>query len=226
MIVSIHQPEHLPYMGFFNKMARCDKYVILDDVQYTKNNFQNRNKIISKQSKELWLTVPVNIKKHIQKEIKDMRIANISNWKKKYISTIEQTYSKHRYFNLYIDELKDLITQEHNFLIELNMSLIYFFRNIFNISTEMIFSSSLSINSTKTIRIVDICKKLNGTVYLSGNGAKQYLDETLFQENAIDLAYQNYEHPVYEARNFVPYLSSLDLIMNCGMESEKIVKKF
>ena len=226
MIVSIHQPEHLPYLGFFNKMSRCDKYVILDDVQYTKNNFQNRNKIISKNNQEIWLTVPVSIKNHTKKTIKDIKVANVGNWQKKYLKTIEQVYSKHKYFELYIDEIKGIICKDYTYLIDLNMDFICFFRNIFNISNELLFSSTLDINSFKSDRIVDICRVLDATVYLSGNGAKGYLNKDLFENENIKLVFQDYQHPTYESKNFMPYLSSIDLAMNCGPGSEKIIKNF
>jgi len=225
VIVSIHQPEHLPYLGYFNKMARCDKYIILDDVQFTKNNFQNRNKIIDKNNHETWLSVPVEMKNHTQLLIKDMKIANIANWQKKYIKTIEQIYSKHEYYHKYIEEIKSIIIKHNKYLIDLNMAFIYFFRNTFNIDSKIIFSSSLNVNSVKNERVIDLCKSVGATTYLSGNGAKNYLDSNSFSENGLELIYQDYEHPSYNSKNFMPYLSSLDLLMNCGEDGENIVKK-
>lgn len=224
MIVAIHQPEHLPYLGFFNKMSRCDIFVMLDDVQFTKNNFQNRNRVLSTNQKDLWLTVPVQTKGHTQNHIRDIVISRAGNWKKKYIKTIRQCYSKHPYFGRYFEAVEGIMNQEHTLLLDLNMAWIKFFRASLQIDNQVVFSSELNINSKKTDRLVDICKHLNATQYLSGDGAKAYLDERVFNEVDIDVRYQSFVHPEYPSKHFKPYLSCIDLLMNCGDESGSIVR--
>jgi hypothetical protein len=217
-IITIHQPEHLPWCGYFNKMRLSDHYVILDDVQYKKNNFQNRNRIISNTGVK-WLTVPVQIKGHINKTIEDMLV--VDGWEKKYYGLFEQSYKNHPYFIKYKDEIKEIIYSSNNRIIDINMRFIEFFRAIFKITTPVTFSSSLSVNTTSTPRLVDICSKLNGDEYLAGIGSYEYLDTSLFNRNDIKVSTHEFQPMQYSqlgSEIFIPYMSCVDLIMNVGID--------
>ena len=224
MIVAIHQPEHMPYLGFFHKMSRCDAFVILDDVQFTKNNFQNRNRIVQPDGRETWLTVPVAMKGHTESEIRRIRIADEPQWRKKYWRTLAQSYSKHPYFAPLREELEPILLGDQELLIELNMELIRFFRRWLEIDCPLRFSSALGVESRKTDRIVEICRRLGATTYISGTGARDYLDHAPFREAGIELRYQQFSHPEYPAPVFRPYLSTLDLLANCGKEAARYIK--
>jgi len=176
MIISIHQPEHFPYVGFFQKMEACDLFVILDDVQFTKNNFQNRNRFLNKNNIEEWFTIPIPSSSNT-KLIKDIMILDQSNWQKKITTKILQ--------NLKIDVSE--VYKTSNSLLYLNMASINFIRQKLSIDTPMIFSSTLNIESKKSSRLLDICKNLNATSYLSGRGGIDYLEQDLFIKNNIEL---------------------------------------
>ena len=168
MRVAVHQPEHFPYMGFFDKMDSADLFVILDDVQYTKNNWQNRNRFLNKNNVEEFFTVQVE-KNATKKLLKDVLVVE-GPWKNKNVKKIKQ--------NLNID-IKPILSYRK--LIDINMESIRWGITQLGIHTPIIFSSTLNISTTGSQRLADICFKTNATEYISGLGGKSYLDESLFK---------------------------------------------
>ena len=167
MKATIHQPEHFPYMGFFEKMAMADLFVILDDVQYKKNNWQNRNKFLNKNNVEEFFSVQVE-KGATKKLICDVNVVD-GSWREKNIKKIQQNFN--------VDTSK---IYSYNKLIDINMESIMWGRKKLNINTNMIYSSNLSIKTKGSQRLVDICNEIGATQYISGMGGKSYLDESLF----------------------------------------------
>jgi hypothetical protein len=165
--IAIHQPEHFPYMGFFEKMKLADIFVILDDVQYKKNNWQNRNKFLNKNGIEEFFNVQVE-KEATKKLINEVNVVE-GPWRKKTIKKLQQN------FNIDVSDI-----YSHNKLININMASIIWAREKMNINKPMILSSNLSIKSKSTQRLVDICNEIGATEYISGMGGKSYLDESLF----------------------------------------------
>lgn len=225
MRVAIHQPEHLPWAGFFHKMNSVDKYVVLDTVQFTKNNFQNRNKIYSKGDGYKWLSVPVGLKGHTSLTIADMNISQSSNvkWRASYWGKLEATYRRHPYYKSYKDRLKMIVFETEPHLMTLNMNFIEFFREELEIETELIFASSLDVDGRRSELLANICKKLGAQLYLSGSGGREYLNLKFFQESNIEVQYQDYIYPRYESQDYIPYLSAIDVLMNCGNEARDII---
>ena len=168
MKVAIHQPEHFPYMGFFEKMKTADIFIILDDVQYKKNNWQNRNKFLNKNNVEEFFSVQVE-KGASKKLIKDIKVVE-GPWRDKNIKKLIQNFNIDT-SNIY----------SYNKLIDINMASIVWARKKLNINTPMILSSNLSIETKSTQRLVDICHQVGATEYISGIGGKSYLDENLFE---------------------------------------------
>jgi hypothetical protein len=220
MIITIHQPEHLPYFGFLDKINKSDIFVVLDDVDFKKNNFQNRNQILTLNGPK-WLSIPVEMKNLENKYINTRELKY--NWKQSYRNQVLEAYRKYKYFELGILLIEEMLDIKSNLLIDYNM---FYIRKIFellNINTKIVFSSSLNINTVKTQRLYDICKVLNGTSYLAGQGAIDYLDESIFK-NHIKINKHTFIHPKYEQINsnqFVPYMCSLDFIMSVGTEKLK-----
>lgn len=221
--IAIHQPEHMPYYGFFNKMSKVDNFVILDDVQFLKNTFQNRNRIKTNTGQK-WLTTPIKLENHTQK-INEIRIDNSQDWQKKNLLTIKYNYQKTIYFKQYYPLFEKIYSTKENFLLNFNLTLIKFFMDTFEIKTNIILCSTINIKTQKTQRLIDICQKTNALTYLSGNGA-EYLDKNSFPKNNINLEINQFTHPVYPQLygDFLPYMSSLDLLFNCGPESKKYFK--
>lgn len=227
MIVSIHQPETFPWLGFFHKIYLADTFVFLDTVQFKKNNFQNRNKIKIGE-KDSWLTIPIQ-DHSLSTHIKDIKINwNDHKFAKKHLSTIEQNYSKSPYFKDIFPFLKDLYEKKPEFLTDFNISFITFILDKLGIKTKVLKSSSLNLSgiaSGGTEVTLQICKVLGAKTYLSGSGAKVYLDQELFKKNDIEVYFQDFKHPEYKQQggNFIPYLSILDLYFNHGPRSLDII---
>ncbi len=228
MIVAIHQPESFPWLGFFHKMYMADVFVILDTVQFEKNNFQNRNKLIFS-GESRWLTLPL-VDHPLDTKIKDIRI----NWSddsfvKKHLSSIAQNYSKHPYFEEVYKFLESLYNKKPLLLSDFNISVIDFFRDKLGIKNRLIKASELDLASDVkggTEVTLEICKILKATKYLSGSGAREYLDVGRYNEAGIEVCFQNFTHPTYTQKgrkDFISNLSIIDLYMNAGAKSLEII---
>mgnify|MGYP001572540704 FL=1 len=220
MIVSIHQPNYLPWLGFFDKIKQSDKFVIFDNVQYprSKGHFGNRNKIkIYNDSK--WLTVPVEGKSEM-KNFNQIKYKD-TNWKEEHLRLIEQFYKKTTYFCIYFDDFKEILLKDYNSISHLSSELIIWFLSKLNINTEIIYSSELvDEDITGADRILAILKELKATKYITGSGpgSMRYINEKDFKEAGIELEWQSYAHPRYRQINgeFIPYMNILDLMFNEG----------
>ena len=168
MKITIHQPEHFPYLGLFQKMEAADLFVVLDDVQYTKGNFQNRNKFLNDKGEEEWFTI--TLQKHANKHlIKDVLVNTDIDWKTPIIEKLKRKFGT------------DFSTvYNYDKLVDINLASINYCREALNISTPMVLSSTLNINTTSSQRLADICNHFGATEYLSGKGGKDYLDESKF----------------------------------------------
>lgn len=221
--VSIHQPVYLPWLGFFKKIVSSDIFVFLDDVQYEKNGVQNRNKIRTSEG-DAWLTIPVSAKSTTL--LKDVKINHSMNWEKKHSKSMENNYSKAKFFHNYWNEFEKFYQKEFDKLIELNVEIIKFLMGKFKIQTKIMFSSELNISEKGSERILQICKSLDANSYLSGIGGKKYLKLDSFKKNDITVNFQNFQHPVYNQvyQPFHPNMSAIDLLYNEGEKSEVILK--
>ena len=230
MILSVHQPQYLPYSGFFDKIAKSDVFVFLDDFQYKKREFQNRNRVRTGSGGQ-WLTVPVIAGGKYFQKINEVKIDNSARWQKKHWAAIRQNYSKADYFCDFSGFFENLYAKEWTKLVDLNTEIIYYLLQTFDIKAEILIESALEINSNKTERLIDLCKKLGADTYLSGAGGRDYMEESRFAEEKIKLIYQDFKHPVYkqmymkDKADFLPYLSAIDLLFNCGENSRNFFKE-
>lgn len=228
MILSVHQPQYLPWFGYFDKIARSDCFVFLDTVQYKAREFQNRNKIRTK-NREMWLTVPVISKGLGRQKICDVKIDNSSDWRKKHWESIKRCYTKAPFFKEYASFFENIYCSNWIKLADLNITIIKYLLKELKIDTPLHFESEIGTTAEKTERIIEICKKINANTYLSGVGGKAYLKEERFREEGIKLAYQEYTHPVYHQqfmsseKDFIPYMSIMDLFFNEGVRSREIL---
>lgn len=228
MILSVHQPQYIPWLGFFAKIAASDMFVFLDQVQYKAREYQNRNKIRTRDG-SLWLTVPVLSKGVREQRIGDVRIDNTIDWQKKHWNTLLRAYAKAAFFKQYADFFEQVYTRPWEKLIDLNIHIIKYILDVLTIQTPLYYESALPVSSTKTDRIIDICRACKADIYLSGMGGKDYLEEDKFHNHTIRLIYQNFQHPVYNqhtmkaALDFIPYLSVIDLLFNEGVQSRDIL---
>lgn len=226
MIVTIHQPEHLPWLGFFHKADQADVLVLLDSVQYRKNYFQNRNRILGV-SGPMWLTVPVLVKGHTTNTIAGMRINNAVAWRSKHWKSILHSYRTHPYFETYSGFIEALYQRDWEWLCALNESVIDLLMSALALKKTVVKASDLPVRGTSTELLLGICRHLGATVYLSGPTGKEYLNEALFTEAGIAVRYHHFIHPVYPQHRtgaFVSHLSTLDLLFNVGPESLNVIR--
>ncbi len=217
MILAAHQPQYLPWLGYFHKMASCDVFVYLDDVQYKKREFQNRNKIRVKEGVQ-WLTVPVITKGHYDQAISEVRVDPTSAWAKDHWTAVKLAYAKASFFPAYAQELESFYRRPWTRLSDMSRTLIDFHRRVLNISTPVRLSSEFSLTTAKTQRLLDLCRALGADTYLSGQGARDYLEEDLFEKAGVRLVYQDFSHPRYAQVHepFESHLAALDLVLNHG----------
>lgn len=225
-IVSIHQPQYLPWFFYFQKILESDFFVFLDNIQFQKNGIQNRNQIKNKDG-ALWLTIPV--KRSLNSKINEVEIDNIKNWKKKHLKTIEESYSKSKFYSYYKEEFEDLYSSDFKNLCSFNIELIKFFLKKMDINTKIFLASEMNVTASKSELLLQICKKLKSDIYLSGPGGKGYLDENLFKNNKVEIQYIkykniiNYEQP-FQKLGHIKNLSILDFIFNVGKNWKNYVK--
>lgn len=220
------QPSYLPWIGMFSQMDQADIFVVYSDVQYTKNDWRNRNRIKTAQGVQ-WLTVPVL--KNGFPLIKDVLIDNSDNWKTKHLKSIKQNYSRAPHFGEYISDIERIYLRPWKYLLDLDMEFILSIQYALGIKVEFKFSSDLSLEGNRIEKLIDCCIKCGATEFLEGHAGKSYLQgegEQLFRERGIKLTYQDYKHPVYTQLygEFVSHLSVLDLLFNCGKESLDIIR--
>jgi hypothetical protein len=228
MIVSIHQPNYLPWLGFFDKIARSDIFVIFDNVQFPrgKQHFGHRN-LIKTDKDPKWLTVSLNGKSEF-KNFNEIEVNYNVKWNVDHINLIKNFYRKSKYYNLYFSNIETILNNQYKTLSDLNVELIKYFLSVLNINTKILLSSELCPNEiTGGERIMQILKKLNATKYISGTGpgSMRYINEQEFKDCNIELIWQEYKHPTYTQLHgeFKPYMCILDLLFNEGENSKGII---
>ncbi len=221
MIVSIHQPAYLPWLGYFARIAMSDAHVILDDVQFEKNSFINRNKIRTPDGCS-WLTVPVKTAgKFGQLPINQVEIANDKPWRSKHWNTLRSNYARARFFGEHAGFFEATYRAEWSSLAELIGETTGYLLDAFGIATQRYYASQLNVGGKKDELILNICRELGATEYLSGPLGRNYLREELFREREITIHYHEYDHPSYAQAypGFQPYLAAVDLLFNAGAQS-------
>ncbi len=226
MIVTIHQPEHLIWLGLIKKISDADTFVILDSVQFRKNYFQNRNKIKTRHG-SMWLTVPVK-SAPLDTKIKDIEISYDQNWQEKYLNSIRTHYGASKYFKEYYPKIEQIVLKNHKYLADLNIDLINFFLDEFGVKGKKIIKSSEidldGILGGSNV-CLEICKKNGECTYLAGPSGKDYLNLDDFDKEKIKVIFHEFEHPSYGQLHgeFLPGMSSLDALFNLGPEAKKIL---
>lgn len=226
-ILSIHQPNFIPWLGYFYKIAKSDVFVYLDSVQYPRGqSFCARNQVKTPNGRT-WLTIPVSLPEGKKGKASFLEVEFATDkWRKKHLRTLQMSYAKAPYYDEIRELMEPVITDETSF-VELNISLIERFCEYLDIDTKRIRLSDLLKNyGEKTQLIIDICEAAGAGIYLSGTGGgKEYNDERMLNEAGIELRYSDFKHPEYDQLwgNFESNLSIVDLLMNHGKESREIL---
>jgi hypothetical protein len=226
-IAAIHQPNYIPWPGYFHKLAACDVFVYLDAVQYPRGqSFAARNRIKTPNG-VVFLTIPVSVPKghegkasYLEVELADER------WRDKHLKTVEQSYKRAPHFDEVFELYRDGLERGKT-LVDLNVGLIEAIAGYLGIETRRVrLSETLESFGEKSDLIVDVCKTVGADVYLSGaGGGRDYNDERLLDEHGIELRYDDYAYPEHPQLwdGFEPNLSVLDLLFNCGAGGRELV---
>ena len=224
--VVIHQPDFIPYLGFFQRFLTADLFIVQDAVQFSKRGWTHRDKIKT-QAGEAWISL--NLRKHPHTTlINQILLSEDTCWQKNHLKTLKVNYQKAPFF----DEIFPLLSNIHEsaspLMTDLNMQIIELLMDLFDVRLPFVFASTLGARGRSNELLISQLKEVGATHYLSGNGARDYMQPEKFIQAGIEVVWQQFTHPVYPQQfgAFVPYLSSLDVLFNCGVTaSRKILRE-
>lgn len=225
MLVTIHQLEHLPWLGFFDKLRQAECFVLLDTCQFAKDDFQNRNRIKTAAG-PAWLTVPVYKSGRSEQIINTVRICNDRNWRPQCWNQMRQNYADAPFFAVHAPFFSELYARPWESLAELNITIISYVAEQFGLGGRFVRASTLGIDVRGATAVnLALCRAVGATAYLSGRAGRDYLDEAQFAAHGIAVRYQEFRHPVYPqlGEPFTPGMSAIDLLFNCGPASLDII---
>lgn len=220
--VAILQPGYLPWLGFFDLVRRSDTFVFYDDVQFDKGGWRHRNRIKLPTGPH-WLTVPV---RHRGRQlISEVEVDNGQPWPRKHLNTVRQYYAGAPHLRRYLPQLADVLHRRWERIVDLDIAVAELMCSWLGLRRRTVRASQLGIRGGRSERLLNICLRLKAGRYLSGDAARCYLDVDLFRRHGVEVEWQSYKHPVYPQQHgeFVPYLSAIDLLLNCGDESASVL---
>jgi len=224
MILTAHQPVYLPWLGLFHKIALADLFCYFDIAQYQTKDFNNRNRIKT-HSGDIWLSVPVESKNHLEKRIGDIRIVQ-NGWQRKHFKSIQYAYQKAPYYREYIDGLEEtLLGQSFETLAALNLHILRWLMGCLSLATPIVKASDYAFEGVKSDLVLDMCLQLKADVYIFGAQGRNYADVGRFCARGVMPYFQDYRHPKYAQLHgdFVPHMSVIDLLFNEGPRGREIV---
>lgn len=223
MKVVVLQPSFLPWQGHLDQYAWCDHFVIYDDVQYDKHGWRNRNRILTPQGSIGWISVPVRVKG--APLVNEVEVDYSQPWRRKHLETLRQAYSKAPFFDWLYPDLQAYYGHDWPLLVDWDVQGLRWLTQKLGMPWKGILSSEMGVPGRKTERLVGICRLLQATQYLTGDAARDYLDESQFEAIGVSVLWHGYQHPSYRQRGeaFVSHLSIVDLMFWCGPNSLEIL---
>ena len=220
MILTAHQPVYLPWLGLFHKIAIADAFVSFNQVQYQPKDWNNRNRIKAVTG-PLWLSVPVLRKGYLTKNYSDIEINNDVQWRRKHWETLRMTYAKAPHFSRYAGYFEDVYRRDWRTLVELNESMLSWFLRTLGIVVSVTSAADHTFQGEKSDLVLDMCAQLGADHYVFGAQGRDYADVDAFNAAGVDVLFQDYRHPSYAQLHgpFIPNLSIVDLLFNCGEDS-------
>jgi hypothetical protein len=225
MIVAANQPYFCPFPGFFYKLAMCDVFVILDQVQFPLGTtWITRNRFKSDQG-TLWMTIPVWKKGLGLQQIREVRICHEGRWRKKHLESLHSAYNHAPFFPDHLELFKEVFSLRHDRILDLNLELIKYQQEYLEINTDIVLMSQLKVESRGSQLLIDICKVLGGDCFLAQSAAGKFLDEGSFDAAGVQLKFLKYPSVIYPQLwgDFIPNLSAFDLIFNCGEKARELI---
>ncbi len=222
--VVIHQPDFCPYLGFFHRFKQADFYIVLDHVQFVSNtsrSWTHRDKIKTPAG-EKWLTLSVKKAPRLT-PINQIELSDTVDWVSDNLNLLRQNYAKAPFYSEIITEVERLYQNPPKLMAEFNLQSIEMLMELVDARLPFVLSSTLDPVGSKNELLVDLLQKVGATRYLSGTGARGYMDEQVFEAANIPVIWQDFQHPVYpqQFEGFIPYLSTLDALFNCGVHGTR-----
>ena len=225
MIISANHPYFCPFPGFFSKGLLSDVLIILDEVQFPHGTtWISRNRFKNDQG-SLWLTIPVWKKGLGEQKINQVRICYEGRWPRKHLESLKSAYGNAPYLGDHLGFMEELFTGGFEKLIDLNLAIINYLMNCFQIKTRLVLLSRLGVKGRASQLLIEICRAMGASVFLAQSQAKKYFDAELFQREGIELRYFRYVAPIYPQLwgEFLANLSTFDLVFNCGPKAPDIL---
>ena len=218
MRVTIHQPQFMPWLGYLDKIDQADLFVVLDSVQFKKNEWQNRNRIRTAQGWQ-WITVPVLHK--FGQRLDEVRINQQRDWQGRHLRALKMHYGQAPYRDQYLGGLREIYRRSWDRLADVNLAVIRWLLEVFGINTPLRLASAMHLRHGPTDRLIDICREVRATQYLAGPGAAHYMDRKSFEAAGVQLEEQQFRHPIYPQcyEPFVPGMAAIDLLLTCGADA-------
>ena len=230
MLVAIHQPHYVPWLGYLDRMAKADLFIVLDHVQFERRNYQNRT-AIRLEDQDKWLTVPV-VQLSQKERIIDKQVDNSEGgsraWGPNHFKTLRYAYRKAPFFEQYAPRLQEILEARWDKLVDLDLAMLDFLRDAFQVRTPLKRSSEMNAGGARSELLLNLCKEAGaGSTFLGGlGGSRGYLDLAAFAAAGIGVAWQEFKHPVYTQCGqapFMPGLMSLDCLFNCGPRAAELL---
>lgn len=219
----------MPWLGYFDKIRSADVFIILDNVQFKKNEWQNRNRIRTSQGWQ-WITVPVL--HDFGQRINAIAVNNKEPWRKNHLRALELNYRKAPYFDQYYPRFEALMGREYEKLVDVNVDSVRLLMELLGIKTKVVLASEYEAAEHTTLRLVDLCRHFEAKKYLSGEGGEKYLEMDQFAAAGIEVTIQKYQHPAYsqlwtnkDGGDFISHLSAVDLLFNAGPKSLAVLSE-
>jgi len=223
--VVIHQPDFIPYLGFFHRLMHADLYIVLDHVQFPPRNWTHRDKIKNAQG-EQWLTLSVK-KTPRETPINRVELSTEVNWAQDHLNILRENYQHAAGYLELWPHVQKLYHAPPHLLADFNLRAIDTLCDLLDIRIQRILSSSLRPQGGKNELLIDLLQKTEATRYLTGTGSRDYLQTGLFNAAGIQVLWQEFDHPSYPQQfgEFIPFLSTLDALFNCGIEGTRELLK-
>ena len=235
MRVAIHQPHYFPWLGYFDKMAKVDRFVLMDEVQLEDRSYMLRNRFLRKDGELCYLSVTAAKKGYREKKYNEIETLDNARWQGKHLSYLRDLYSRSPYRDEILERLMPVFTKDYRLLYEVTKDSILLCMELLDIRTEIVEQSALNChrngeapqdkNARRSGDVLDICQAAGTTAYMTGAGASLgFLDMEQFSATGIRVAVQDYQCPRYQqlfSKEFIPNISTLDLLFNCGIEESR-----
>jgi len=221
---AILQPSYLPWLGYFAQAYHTDAFILYDDVQYDKHGWRNRNRIKTPNGPQ-WLTVPVLTRGKERPLIRDVEITNTERWQHKHLSSLKQNYAKAAHFEACFEVLEALLGRPWKYLVDLNVACFRALNELLGLHRPTFLASDFDVSGDRIERLIALCRAVGANAFYEGQAGQDYIDDQRFADAGIAITYQQYNHPTYPQLHgdFVPYLSVVDLLFNCGPGSLDIL---